>query len=272
MARTRTLAADRLNEALHPRFDAYQQLISRIHETVDQLIPVESTVLVVSKGDPALLALGQRTSWHFPRSADGQYAGFHPADSDDAIRRLEALRALGARFLVIPSTSAWWYEQYPEFISHVRACGKELIEDPGVGSIFELAPKSVATPPMAEPSEAPKQSTHQLVDLLDAILPETATIAVITARNDDLATQAPVRTAVLRYIDDLAADENEAIRDLRELAGGAADYLVVPSSCSEWLNGQWTLSTFIETSYPLVTDQRNVCKIYDLAFQRKAAK
>ncbi len=268
MAKTRTLADDRLNEALHPRFDAYQQLITRIHEAVDQLIPVESTVLVVSKGDPALLALGQRSGWHFPRAADGQYAGFHPADSDDAIGRLEAQRDLGARYLVIPSTSAWWYEQYPEFISHLRTCGRELIEDPSLGSIFELAPKTLPPSPVVK-AEVSAQSNQQLLDLLEVILPGSATIAVITARNDDLATQSRLRTVVLRYVDDLRVDENEAIRDLRELAGGTADFLVVPSSCNEWLSDQRIFARFITKSYPLVTDQRNVCKIYDLASQGK---
>src|SRR6266581_4696420 len=80
--------AGRLESSLNGRFDEYQDLIGRVRQSVENVIPVGATVLVVSKGDPALLTLGQRTVWHFPRAVDGQYAGFHPADSNDAIRGL----------------------------------------------------------------------------------------------------------------------------------------------------------------------------------------
>ena len=49
-----------------------------------------STVVVVSKGDEQLVNFAGITGWHFPRSANGQYAGHHPADSDAARPNAEA--------------------------------------------------------------------------------------------------------------------------------------------------------------------------------------
>jgi hypothetical protein len=253
-----------MNDVLGTRFEAYQQTIARLRQAVDQLIPVGATILVVSKGDPALLALGQRTAWHFPRSADGQYAGFHPADSNDAISRLDVQRQLGARYLVIPSTSMWWLDHYPEFISYVRSRGETLFDDSDVGSIFELRARTVPILSSVSTTEMPGQSTQQLIDLLEAVLPATATIAVIAAREDELVSHSPRPAIVLGYADDAGTDMTAAVTELRALADGIADFLVVPVSSREWLDGHPALATHIEKSYSLVTDQRNVCRIYDL--------
>ena len=37
------------------RFDEYQVIINRVRQAVESVVPVGSTVLVASKGDPALL-------------------------------------------------------------------------------------------------------------------------------------------------------------------------------------------------------------------------
>jgi len=263
----RTLMADRLNEALNPRFDVYQQVIGEIHRAVDQFIPVGTSVLVVSKGDPALLALGQRTAWHFPRAADGEYAGFHPADSNDAISRLDVQRQLGARYLVIPSTSAWWHSHYADFIAHVRSNGRTLFDDPAVGTIFELAAKQVSMPVVVGQHDEGIRPAHQLMNLVEAILPTTATIALLASRAEELVPHSPLPAIALSYLDDGVFDEEVAISRLRELAGGIADFLVVPVSSNEWLLEQPSFAKHIDDTYSLVTDQRNLCRIYDLGPQ-----
>ncbi len=98
---------------------AYQQLIHQLHEAIRRDIPRGATAIVVNKGDPAVLRLKGRTLWHFPRQADGEYAGYYPADSLSAIAHLEALRARGAQYwcfpnrlfggwITIPSSSSTW--------------------------------------------------------------------------------------------------------------------------------------------------------------------
>ena len=208
-------------------------------------------------------AIDQRTGWHFPRAADGQYAGFHPADSDDAIARLDVQRQLGARYLVIPHTSAWWLDHYAQFFAHVRSCGRVLVEDPGTCWIFELSATVPALLPV-ETTAAVMPSTQQLIDLVDAVLPAAVTIVVLAGSDNELVTHSPRPTIALNYPDDSVIDVTDAIRELRQLAEGVADFLVVPASSREWLARQPTLAQHIEESHSLVTDQGNVCRIYDL--------
>ena len=267
MPRKRAAIPRRLADERASRFEEYQQLIGRMKRAVDELIPPGSTVLVVSKGDPALLSIGPRTGWHFPRADDGQYSGFHPADNTDAINRLEAQRQLGARYLVIPKTSAWWLEHYSEFISHVRSSGRALLEDSALGSIFELDSLPTPLPAQVNADSGSRRSIQQMVNLLEAVLPATATIAVIATKDDDFVAHLPLPAIAIRFTDDAATDPSIALSELRSLADGIAEFLVVPVSSREWLDRQVLLAKFIEESYPLVTNQRNVCAIYDLKLQ-----
>jgi Glycosyltransferase like family 2 len=92
--------------------DEYRHLVERVRELVRNALPRDATVLVISKGDDSLLELDGRPSGHFPQVEGGVYAGHYPADSDEAIAQLEALRARGAGFLVVPQPSLWWLDHY----------------------------------------------------------------------------------------------------------------------------------------------------------------
>jgi hypothetical protein len=92
-------------------------------EAVCAHVPAAVTIAVVSKGDESLLKLGDRRTYHFPADATGRYAGYHPADSAEAIAQLEAARAKGAGALVFPRPSFWWLEYYTEFQEYLnRRC------------------------------------------------------------------------------------------------------------------------------------------------------
>lgn len=97
----------------------YGHLVEGVREAVEQHVPADAEVLVVSRGDRELTRLNGRRANHFPQDADGAYAGHHPANSDTAIAELERLRGAGAEFLVIPRTSAWWLDHYREFAGHL---------------------------------------------------------------------------------------------------------------------------------------------------------
>jgi hypothetical protein len=96
----------------------YAELVKRIQEVVRTQLPPGATVLVASKGDDDLLKFDGRTGQHFPQDKDGVYDG-NPADGQDAVARLEALRAKGAQFLLLPEPSYWWLEHYKEFKEHL---------------------------------------------------------------------------------------------------------------------------------------------------------
>jgi hypothetical protein len=104
----------------HEQREARKRTPGEIRDTVREVMPAGATVAVVSKGDEDLLNLDGRVGWHFPRDEHGEYAGHHPADSQDAIARLGRIRAEGAEYLLIPSTSSWWLEHYGDFAAHLE--------------------------------------------------------------------------------------------------------------------------------------------------------
>jgi len=98
----------------------YGRLLERIRESVEEQLPEGAMVAVVSRGDDRLLDLGGRRTSHFPRGADGGYAGHHPGDSAAAIDQLERLRAEGYDYFLLPSDSFWWLEHYEDFGKHLE--------------------------------------------------------------------------------------------------------------------------------------------------------
>jgi hypothetical protein len=102
------------------------QVVEEVRRAFTRQLPAGRDVLVVSRGDEEIVALGANRGGHFPQSADGAYAGHHPADSGEAIAHLEALCRAGARYLVIPATAAWWLEHYAGFAEHLDARHERL--------------------------------------------------------------------------------------------------------------------------------------------------
>ena len=117
---TRLYALQSAHRVLQGEDEEYSALRHRVREIVRARIPSDATVLVMSKGDAELVDLYGREAWHFPRQADGRYAGFYPKRSISAVAHREAMRARGAAYLVIPETSRWWLEHYPDFGTHLE--------------------------------------------------------------------------------------------------------------------------------------------------------
>jgi glycosyltransferase involved in cell wall biosynthesis len=105
---------------------------------VEEALPAGATVLVVSRGDEELVALEGRVGWHFPQAEDGRYAGYHPEDSEVAVRHLEELRVRGATHLVIPATSAWWLDHYADFHQHLEQRFAVVAADSATCVAFDL--------------------------------------------------------------------------------------------------------------------------------------
>lgn len=126
---------------------------STLARVVGTYVPEGASVLVVSKGDPMLVDLPDRTARHFPQSEDGGYAGFHPRDSVMAIRHLEEVRG-DAEYLMFPATSFWWLEYYTDFARHLashheRVCDREdcVIYRLGPGAASPVDPSRAAARP-----------------------------------------------------------------------------------------------------------------------------
>ncbi|HKG02357.1 MAG TPA: hypothetical protein VKB03_04200 [Conexibacter sp.] len=125
-------AAAHGNEAV----EDYGELVRRIHAVALAKVPREARVLVVSRGDEALLSPELAAS-HFPQGPGGAYAGHYPADSDAAIAHLEQCRAKGAEFLLLPATGFWWLDYYGGLLQHLMGRGRVLHHD-GHCVIFDL--------------------------------------------------------------------------------------------------------------------------------------
>jgi GT2 family glycosyltransferase len=114
----------------------YRRLVERVRAAVLERVPAGAAVLVVSRGDRALLDLGDRPARHFPQDRSGGYLGHHPRDGAEAIAWLEKLRGGGAEYLVLPATAYWWLEHYRSFAGHLRE--RYPVIDCGVCSIYAL--------------------------------------------------------------------------------------------------------------------------------------
>ena len=133
----------------------YQRLVGRIRHVVKELLPLDAMVLVVSKGDEELLELEGRCGLHFPQDLDARYPGFHPADSGSAIVQLEALRAKGADYFLLPQTFLWWLDHYAGFRRHLERYYRRLEITNDCCTVFSLseAPQSNATSSRADLDE-----------------------------------------------------------------------------------------------------------------------
>ena len=114
----------------------YGRMVERVRAAIEEAVPADSEVLVVSRGDRELTRLGGRKASHFPQGEGGGFAGHHPADSAAAIDELERLRAAGAQYLAIPPTAAWWGDYYRGFFDHLRD-RYERVDNP-ICEIFRL--------------------------------------------------------------------------------------------------------------------------------------
>jgi glycosyltransferase involved in cell wall biosynthesis len=132
-------ARDRVDEAVWRR-----EVVERVHAFVEAELPAESRVLVVSRGDESIVDFGRHRGEHFPQAERGVYAGHHPADSADAIARLEALRSGGADYLVIPATSGWWLDHYDELARHLDSSYARVGADDGAFVAYCLSTSSEA--------------------------------------------------------------------------------------------------------------------------------
>jgi hypothetical protein len=107
----------------------YPELVGRVTRTVSAIVEPGASVLVVSRGDPNLLELGDAQGAHFPQSQSGGFAGYYPRDAESAVAHLHELREGGAQYLVFPSTCTWWLDHYAALASYLLTRARALHHD-----------------------------------------------------------------------------------------------------------------------------------------------
>ena len=237
----------------------YGDLIESVRETANAMIPRNATVLVVSRGDEELLRIGPRRALHFPQDEFGRYAGYHPQDSDAAISALEAMRARGGEYLLLPSTSFWWLDYYEELRKHLEE------NYPAVAStddciVFELlatdAQPGTAGADTQEVSAATqiRQLAAPLDDLLRALLPADAAVAVVATDDGDLPSFADARAVH-------PAETGEGVASFLAAAGDA-EFAVIPATAYDRLYGAGARPDSVGP-WRLVTRQRHMCEVWE---------
>ena len=79
----------------------------------------------------------------------GAHDSSRPLDSDDAINRLEAIRARGAQYLLLPATAFWWLDRYQKFREQLEARYPVIVRAEETCIIFDLR-ESATTPPSSK--------------------------------------------------------------------------------------------------------------------------
>jgi hypothetical protein len=115
----------------------YRASVGHLRELVAALVEPGDTVLVISRGDPALVDHDGVDARHFPCDVGGNYAG-HPVDDRAALETLRARRRGGARWLLIPSDADWWAEHYPGFWSAVHLDHRVVVRRASAGTLIHL--------------------------------------------------------------------------------------------------------------------------------------
>jgi hypothetical protein len=148
---------------------------------VQDATPPEAVVAVVSKGDPRLVELEERTGLHFPADAEGRYAGYYPRTGEEAIAQLEAARNAGSEYFCLPATAFWWLEHYAGLAGWLGVHCRVAAEDRQTCIVYDL---------LRSPEETPADdsaSDQQLRALVEAILPADAALFTVGVEGEALA-------------------------------------------------------------------------------------
>jgi hypothetical protein len=204
---------------------AYLALALRLRETIKEVIPPKSKIIVVSKGDDLLTEHKGRRAQHFPQNRKGAYAGFYPANSAEAIAQVELLRKKGSDYLVFPATAFWWLDYYKQFNRYLERTYRTVHRSVDTCVIFSLRKPS----PWREMSVLVEQVKKQRRSS-PAIL-DWQSGASLAEKFSECAVFAPLEpsTDELPYLDktiDIVAVDGEALRRRAEAHRVAAEAIV----------------------------------------------
>lgn len=270
----------------------YAALVERVRRVIEAVVPQGATVLVAGKGDEKLVSLPAHEGWHFPRADDGRYRGYHPADDDDAIGHLEALRAQGAGYLVFPASALWWFDHYTGFGRMLRERYTTVASTDDCVVFDVRAPAGASAAPVAAAAPAPTRAAagdsataptpaltpaeyaavrERVRSLVESTVPPGATVLVASKGDEELVTfedragwhfpQGPDG----RYLGYYPATDEETIAHLEQLRSLGAEYLVLPSTALWWLDHYATFASHVRERYGTVAYDHDTALIFELA-------
>jgi glycosyltransferase involved in cell wall biosynthesis len=106
--------------ALSARDERWSAELAHAAKVVARRTPADAVIAAIAKWDPALIASSGRAGCNLPDRA--LLPGGYPRDGAEAVAHLDALRrARGVTHVVVPATSGWWLQHYPELARRLRA-------------------------------------------------------------------------------------------------------------------------------------------------------
>jgi ectoine hydroxylase-related dioxygenase (phytanoyl-CoA dioxygenase family) len=110
-----------------------------IREAVEANVPAGSTVAIATDGYEGLLELQGRNAVHFPRADDGGQLSCYQL-GEDAVERLESLRAEGGEYVVFPKAILGWLINGPTGLQeHLEDRYTTVFKDGGICVVYELS-------------------------------------------------------------------------------------------------------------------------------------
>lgn len=224
---------------LRPRTrDDYTSMVEGVRALVGRTVPPGAEVLVASRGDGDLVDLDAVTGRHFPSDDRGSWAGFHPAVGEAAHMLVEQRGA--ASHLVVPATSAWWFDTYPELVEHLAA-GVCLADDPELASVWQLPePATPAALQVEHPgTHEYRASVGHLRELVASLVEPGDTLLVISRGDPALVDHADVDARHFpcgsggEYAGH-PADDRSALDMLRDQCRAGARWLLIPCDADWW--------------------------------------
>lgn len=255
--------------------EEYVELLGRVRAAVNANLPDDATVLVASKGDTDLLELGSRRAWHFPQTDTGEWVGFHPPTSADAIAHIEFLRARGGEYFLMPATAFWWLNHYGDFTLYLQHAYRLVVRQDDTCLIFALREKGLGS---TNGSHGDRNAlARHCAELAWSLLPDGAVVAVVSDGDDDLldldgqhAMHFPCSSDGT-HLDRPVPDAGTARAQLAVVQERGAEFFVVPAPACLSSRRYCGLLAVLRAEHRLVTQQKHVCEIWELASDPDAA-
>jgi hypothetical protein len=251
----------------------YERLVGAVREVVHRVVPINATVLVVSRGDQELLELGPRKGLHFPQDQLGKPAGYHPSDSDHAIQMVEHERERGAQFLLIPSTEFWWLDYYEGLRTYLESRYR-VIEAGEDCWIAQLSSGPDLTANLVGPASADidlmvgdmgHQLAQPLREVIGSLLPGNARIAFLEVDGNGSSGVAGGQKWLLPH--EASSDPTAAIESLDRLEQSGVDFVIITHPLFDWAEEHPALLERLRSRHRFVTRQEHLCEIYELRVQ-----
>jgi len=219
--------------------------------------PPEAVVAVVSKGDPRLVELEERTGLHFPADAEGRYAGYYPRTGEEAIAQLEAARNAGAEYLCLPATAFWWLEHYAGLAAWLGVHCRVVAEDRQTCIVYDL---------LRSPQETAADGSavdRQLQALIEAVLPEDAVLFTLGLDGKNLASGG-------RTVSSLGRGNPLGLQRRLQRAAGSSFVLVGRRESDPAPDP--ALDSVFKSSARLVASRPGLCDLYEVKSPASAAR